>query len=213
MKDEKSVNVYLTESSDRQRVYGDDKPDPHKHFIIVQNESLTHKANLLTTENQRLQKDFDEKDDEVDKMEIQVRYMRGELKNFVELRNLADKITSATERKGTHMSKQYDKTSEFIPRFLTQFVLSKSLSFINCIALWYFDKLTIPHIFTTELVTIISTTAITGVSPRDISNHKKEFEKYTTSQHVLTNEIKKIREEVKRADSGNDFISKYIDSM
>lgn len=213
MKDEKSVNVYLTEQSDRKRVYGDNKPDPHKHFIIVQNEHLTHKANLLMSENQTLQKEIDSKDDEVDTMEIQVRYMRGELKNFVELRKMADKISSSLERKGVIMDNQYEKTNKFIPRFLIQFLMNKSLTMLNLLILWYSDRLTLPYIVTAELITTASTLVITGVTPVHINNHKKEFKTYLDSQLVVSNEIEKFREEIKRTDDGNDFISKYIDSM
>jgi hypothetical protein len=211
--DNKNINVYLTESEDRQRVYGDDKPDPNKHFIIIQNESLTHKANLLITENHRLQKENDEKEDEVDKIETQVRYMRCELKNFVELRNMADKITEVCEKKIVHMNSQYEKTNKFIPKFLTQFVVGKSLSVINLLALCYVDRLTIPYILTTELISMLVTSTIAGVTPTDIITHKKEFTEFTKTQLDFTAKIKMIREEVKIAENGNDFISKYIESI
>jgi hypothetical protein len=208
-----NINVYLTDSDDRKRVYGDDKPDPNKHFIIIQNESLTHRANLLTIENNRLQKDNDDKEEEVDKMDVQIRYMRGELKNFVELRTMSDKITEATERKISHMNAQYEKTNKFIPKFLTQLVFSKSLSMLNILLLWYSNRLTIPYIFTTELISMLLTTNISGVTPGDVGIHKKEFMEYIETQLGFTAEIKKLRDEVKRADDGNDFITKYIDSM
>jgi uncharacterized protein YlxW (UPF0749 family) len=208
-----SVNVYLTSQENRQRVYGDDKPDPHKHYIIVQNESLTKRSELLTTENNRLQKEFDEKDDEVDKMEITVRYMRGELKNFVELRNLADKISSTLREKEVHMIKQHNITTTFIPKFLTQFATNKSLSMMNWIMLWYLDMFSLPYVFTTEMITILATTMLVGVSPSDINNHKKMFRIYTHEQLQFDDEIRKLQDEIKKTDDGNDFLSKYIDSL
>ena len=213
MNSEKSVNVYLSTPEDRKRVYGDDKPDPHKHFIIVQNEILTSKSDRLTDENSKLLKEIEEKDNEVDKMEVQLRYIRGELKNFVELRKMADAITTHVENIETKTKDQLDKWVKFIPRFLTQFVLNKTLSVINCILLWYFNKLTIPFIITTELVTTITTVIVTGISPIDIKDYKKGFLQYTETHSVATEEVKKIKDEMKRTDDGNDFISKYIDCM
>jgi cell division protein FtsB len=213
MNSDKNVNVYLTNPEDRQRVYGDDKPDPHKHFIIVQNENLTSESARLRGENSRLQKEIDDGEAEVDKMETQVRYMRGELKNFVELRKMADLITLATEEKEKNTKDQYDLTMKFFPKFLVQFALSKINMVGSCLILWYIDRLTIPYILSTELLTTLTNIVISGVSPYDVMKHKDELELYSIARNKTNTEIEKLRKEVKRADDGNDFITKYIDSM
>ena len=147
-KDEKTkhINLFLNDDNER-RVFGDEKPDPNKHYLILQNDTLHAKINKLEHNFLSVQKELENMEEEVDKMEEQGRYMKGEMKNFVELRNMADKIADKTMKKQKCIQCRYEDEYRFFWKLVLFILANKFLFLVSSSAMWYFDQLSIQTLF------------------------------------------------------------------
>ena len=212
-KDEKTkqINLFLNDDNER-RVFGDEKPDPNKHYLILQNDTLHAKINQLEHDFLCANKDLESKEEEVDKMDEQSRYMKGEMKNFVELRNMANKITDMTIRKQKCVQLRYDDEHRFFVKLLLFVITNKFLFVVSSGVMWYFDQFYISTLFISELVNILTASFLTQIIP-GYKERLTKLEKYKKEERSYDLEIEKIKKEIKETDESVDFISKYIESF
>ena len=212
-KDEKTkqINLFLNDDNER-RVFGDEKPDPNKHYLILQNDVLHAKINQLEHDFLCVTKDLESKEEEVDKMEEQSRYMKGEMKNFVELRKMAGKITDMTIKKQKCVQLRYEDEHRFFVKLLIFIITNKCLLFVSSGVMWYLDQFSISTLFISELANILTASFVTQILP-GYKERLTKLEKYKTEERSFDLEIEKISKEIKETDESIDFISKYIDSL
>jgi len=212
-KDEKTkqINLFLNDDNER-RVFGDEKPDPNKHYLILQNDTLHAKINQLEHDFLCANKDLEVKEEEVDKMDEQSRYMKGEMKNFVELRKMADKITDMTVKKQKCIQLRYDDEHRFFVKLLIFIITNKFLLFVSSGVMWYLDQFSISTLFISELANVLTASFITQILP-GYKERLTKLEKYKIEERSFDVEIEKVKKEMKETDESIDFISKYIESL
>ena len=207
----KHINLFLNDDNE-QRVFGDEKPDPNKHYLILQNDTLHAKINQLEHDFLCLNKDLDSKEEEVDKMDEQSRYMKGEMKNFVELRKMSDKITNMTVKKQKCVQLKYDDEHRFFVKLLIFIIINKFLLFVSSGVMWYLDKFSIGTLFVSELINVLTASFITQILP-GYKERLAKLKKYENEERLVDVEIEKVKKEMKETDESIDFISKYIESL
>ena len=82
-----NINVY---EGNKQKI--DNADNSTQQYIIIMNEELQNKLRVLQQELNEMKSKNDELESESDKHENSIRYMRGVLKNFVELRNMEKEL-------------------------------------------------------------------------------------------------------------------------
>lgn len=208
----KNVNFFLNESNE-ERVFGNEKPDPNKHYLILQNDILHAKIMALEQEHITLTKDLEAKEDELDSFDEQSRYIKGEIKNFVELRRMADEITHLTEEK-EDLSDLHLKNVQAIVNRLIMFVFVNKIFAISSFALlYYMDMFSIYMVLACELVNVVNSCIATLTTPLDFKHMSDLRKGYKDERRMLEDEIKKLKSEIKRTDDSNDIISKYIETL
>ena len=212
-KDEKTkqINLFLNDDNER-RVFGDDKPDPNKHYLILQNDTLHAKINQLEHDFLCVNKDLESSEEEVDKMDEQSRYMKGEMKNLVELRKMADKITDLTIKKQKCVQLGFDDEHRFFVKLLLFIIANKFLLFVSSGVMWYFDYFSISTLFISELANILTASCLTQIFP-GYKDRLSKLGKYKSEECSFDLEIEKIKKEIKETDDSVDFLSKYIESL
>ena len=209
-------NNFFLNNTTRVRVFNEEEPDPNKNYIILQNDLLHAKNNTLEQSNHKLSSKIECQEDEVDKLEIQLRYMRGELKNVFELKNMAVEMASEYKNK----EKIYiDQNIDFQQQL--RLMCFHNLSTMAVITLSFGAMCmanVIPYYQTLVAVTIIfSGLLCNALFHKFTPNQRKLFKtnynirNLRLEEHSVT--VAKIQKEIVKTEDANDFISKYIDSI
>lgn len=108
------VNIFLNSLEEKNEKVNNTNSNVnvYEKYVIVQNDTLLHKNAELHNENMDLKKTIDNLEDENERMEKSVRYMKGLLKNFSELDKLRiemDKNKSDLCLKSRDIYKSYVK--------------------------------------------------------------------------------------------------------
>lgn len=211
-----NVNVFLTDSAQKQRVFGTDEPDPNKNYIILQNDTYAKRNIELELSLKESQTENERLESEVDRLETSNTYMNGELKNFVELAKMHDDV-----------AEHYKKMAKFDTKTVENFGGQvKPLSYAMVFFPLYIQITYMLSAFITSQVTIggiaiLTTLNLIGISglafALDLSpNYFKRIRKNVVKTRDLEkkpiyDEIKKIEAEIKRTNEANDILFKYID--
>ena len=208
----KNVNFFLSENNE-ERVFGNEKPDPNKHYLILQNDILHAKIMALEQEHITLTKDLEAKEDELDSFDEQSRYIKGEIKNFVELRRMADEITHLTEEKEDAYELQLKNIQAVVNR-LTMFIFVNKIFMFSCFGLlYYMNMFTVYMVLACELVNLMNSCIATLTTPIDLKYMADLRKGYKNDRKLLEEDIKKLKHEIRKTDESNDFISKYIECL
>lgn len=212
MSDAKHTTIYLSNQENRERVFGSEQPDPNTSYIIMQNDMLQTRIKVIEAENIRVLADSVSKEDECDVMDERLRYIKGELKNFVELRNMSSKVSELTNINYKALKEHQQNNAVLTKRICTYILVDKLSSLLTVLLLWYINKLTLSNI----IFALMSTTGVNMFSiniPSAVNKYKLSDTEHIKIRNKNTNEIHTIIKEMKKTDESNDFISKYIDSL
>lgn len=208
----KNVNFFLNETNE-ERVFGNEKPDPNKHYLILQNDTLHAKIMALEQEHITLTKDLEAKEDEIDTFDEQSRYIKGEIKNFVELRKMADEITLLTEEKEEISELLFKNVNNVVHRLGMFILVNKIFVLLTFGLLYYMDMFSIKMVLSCEFIHFINSCIATLTTPQDLKYMADLRKEHRQERRTLEDDIKKLKSEIKRTDESNDIISKYIETL
>lgn len=208
---ERNNNLYLNTEEDDVRVFENSNPDANKNYIIFQNDTLQKKNYELEKEKSEILKRSEEFECEVDKFDEQLRYIRGELKNFVELRLMEKQIADVAESKEKDVAMQLSESTKSLKRLILSLCVSKSLSMvIGILRIFNYDfsfgslgLLTGDILFTSYVFLYYFTGEKLKCESNPFDLRQKQFEQ----------KIKELKIKIKELDDSNDFIGKYIDNL
>lgn len=210
------LNLYLGQSSLSGCETNDDNKQELlniKNYIIQQNMNLNVANKELTIENVKLSKTLDEKEDEIDNFETQLRYIKGELKNFIQLRENAEYITKLTimkEKNITELLNNYNSLFLYMTIFLLVYkLLSLTVSFV----LNYNNMFDFYNSVSLECMTFISIFYLPEMLFKKYSYFYLKLNTLKKQNWSLNEEIKNKKDDNKQIEDSNDFISKYIDNI
>ena len=194
----RSLNFYLNDETADNRVFGSSDistSDANKHYIILQNDTLQQKCYELEKQKNEIQKICDEFEEQVDTYDESSRYMKNEMKNFIELRKMDH-------------TELLDILKTVI-LFVIFFRLIDSIIMYFIIYTGYDDLL----LFCIADLINISNLICYGLFGQEVKTAKNCIETFNININMLDKTIKQKREEIKKTDDSNDFISKYIDNL
>jgi len=212
MSDGKHTTIYLSNQENKERVFGLEPPDPNTRYIIMQNDMLQTRIKEIESENIRISADIVLKEDECDDMDERLRYIKGELKNFVELRNMSSALSKLTNINYNALKEHQKNTAVLTKRICTYILVDKLSGLLTVLVLWYLNKLTLTNI----IFALMSTTGVNMFSiriPSTINKYKLSDTENIKIRDANMNQIHTIVKEMKKTDESNDFISKYIESL
>lgn len=205
-----NINVYLSTEEAKKNV-SDIKIDYKEDYLICDNVQLREQISKITNENIHLKNLNETAEDEADKNDERMRYIRNELKNFVEKDIMLKKLVELNNKeKISHFRIQevYEKYQKKLKQFL---FIVRIVSSAGIFALWYFNKLNILTILSNELSSHVNCFYLVGLF--DTQKKNILLNSYHLNIKTIREQIKKIQEEIKEIEDSNDFISKYIDNL
>jgi hypothetical protein len=184
-----------------------------KNYIIRQNTSLNESNKNLISENASLTLQLESKEDELDTMETQIRYIKNELKNFVELRELEQCITNLTikkESKTKDISKEYRKLLLFSIVFICVY---KIFNLITLFTFAYNDVFNLDNVILIDFVHLFSIFCLPECLMHKYSNFYSKIKTTKQCIETIVESVKVKKEEMKKIEDSNSFIVKYIDNL
>ena len=211
----RSLNFFLNDETADNRVFGTSDistADANKHYIILQNDALQTKCYELEKQKNEIQKICDEFEQEVDKYDESGRYMRNEMKNFVELRKMEQEISVLFEDKYKEYQKYHTELLDILKTvclFITFFRLLDSAILYFIIYIGYDD---VVLFYMSDLINILNIVCYV-LFGQEVKTARSCIEIFNINIDLIDKTIKQKREEIKKTDDSNDFISKYIDNL
>ena len=212
----RSLNFFLNDEIADNRVFGTSDistADSNKHYIILQNDTLHKKIYELEKEKNEIQKICDEFEQEVDKYDESSRYMRNEMKNFIELRKMEQEISVLFEDKYKEYQYHHLKLlnlAKTIIMFVIFFRFLDSAILYFILYTGYDDNVVLFYV--ADLINILNLICY-GLFGQEVKTAQICIKCFNINIDVLDKTIKQKREEIKKTDDSNDFISKYIDNL
>jgi len=209
-----NISLYLNTDEMKQQLTGSKSTaSSSEKYIIHQNDCLQVNNIELRDKITKLQEEFNALEEEADGHDERTRYMRNEMKNFVELRNMTNEVLTIFEQKYKVSELKYKTISELLMSLRNFMIINRTLSITSGLFLWYFDKFNIWSLLASELISGMSTCSVTQLLPMDFKKTKKLLDSYQTQLKEFDNKIMSKKKEIKETDVSNDFISKYIESL
>jgi len=205
---DKNVNFYLSPPGG-----GDVKNEPviYKDYIISQNQMVQSNLLELTRKNIELENEKVVLEEENDHYDVSARYMKSEMKNFVELAKMHDEVR-VLSGKTTDLYLTLNASNDaLIKRMACFLILSKSafcvFSMINWYSGWVFPVVGV------DLSTCAFLAVCLRLTPGYASRWMKANKDNIVHMNNINAESKQILDAIKKTDDSNDFISKYIDNL
>lgn len=188
-----TININLRKSESTDDV--DEKTTTS--YIISQNRKLAHENKLLTIEKVALEKEIDEKEDELGRTERSNVHMRGILKNFKRIADLHNK--NSTSRELMVREVQSDMFE-----FLEEIRQMRNICFIGYII--YLSLMFFVMSWSNFIMTNIS------IAPCMATFFYLSSFKPSSSKTILDT-IRQNKKEIKEIEESLDFINEYVDSI
>jgi hypothetical protein len=183
-----AVHIYLKQQKDIKSI---ENISSHERYIILMNETLQSDNRELRSTIKDLEVKTDELENETDRNEVSTRYMKGMLKNFVELSKLQQKYRTVTD---TILTDNKNYLKRFKSETKKQLRVFELISLPAVFLIWQF-------MFTLSIIGFITIIEYTLLNLHYPSNDKN-----AAILKELTREIKTIQD-------AQDFIGDHIDNI
>lgn len=205
-----NINVYLNSEETNKKV-SDMKIDSKEEYLITDNIQLREQIINLNKENIDLKHLNEIAEDEADKNDERLRYIRNELKNFAEKDIMLKKLLELSKKEKSSQLKIQEVNNDYDKKLKQFILLVRIISSSGIFALWYFNKLNIVTILINELSSHLNCFYFFGLF--DTQNKENLLNNYYLNIKSVNEQIKKIQTEIKEIEYSNDFITKYIDGL
>ena len=205
---DKNLNFYLSPSGGG---VAKEEPVIYKDYIISQNQLIHSNISELTLKNTELQNEKTVLEDENDHYETSTRYMKNEMKNFVELAKMHGDVRILSGKTTDLYSELKATNDALIKRMAVFLLMSKGVFCMVSMINWYSGWVIPSTSF--DLATCAFLAVCLRLTPRSISDWTKKNADNLAEVNKINAESKKILDTIKKTDESNDFISKYIDNL
>jgi predicted nuclease with TOPRIM domain len=187
-KTDDSVHIYLKNKQDLGYV---NKLSSHEKYIILMNETLQMDNRDLRSQLKESETKTDEQENEIDRNDVSTRYMKGMLKNFVELSKLEDKYKTIKDSVLVDNKNYLKQFKKDVTKQLRVF------EFVSLLAVCLACQIML-LLLTVGICIGLEYTLINMHYP---SNEKNEYT------------LKKLNVEIKTIKDSQDFIGDHIDNI
>lgn len=179
-------NIYLNSETVKNKVFKDSTPQTR--YIILMNDTLQSENRNLNNRIAELEMKQNEMDEEADKNDTSKRYIKGLLKNLVELEKMRDEISKISKNITHNIKNSYNKLLNIVTIIIMIIILSPII---------YFNYYQLFSIITLIFYFVKNKLKIT-ICPEFYDENKK---------------INEIEIEIKKIKDTQDFLSEYIDNL
>ena len=199
-----SINVF---TSKREEIMKSDNSS--NEYILKMNEEL-HNSNIeLRIQMQEMKSQIEDLENELDKNDASLRYMRGVLKNYVELKLLYKSLCAKKTDYNKFCDKELKLSDEYINNYYNMIVSCMCMFLMSMLLFMNFNLISLESM----LYIVISMVSSFGATYNyyDIDSEFKNIN-YNIADNITQN-IKEEMKKIKEIEDGNDFLSEYINNI
>jgi hypothetical protein len=200
MENKTGENIHIYLKTDKEQDHVLKNTSSYEKYIILSNETLQHENKNLVTENSKLLNQIDQLQEDFEKSENSIRYMRGFLKNIVIMEQLSNKKTAEFKK----INKDFNKIVSSY-----NYKTIKHLRYLQAILI-----IIIAIIYETNFFSTLQTFVLIFISLIFSAFHESTIREMASpdigSNLIAINTIEMELNELKK---GQDFLHDYIDIM
>ncbi len=201
-----SINVYTTHKDSILK-----SDNSSNEYILKMNEELNKSNSELRLKVQELRNMIDDLESETDKQDSSIRYMRGMIKNYIELNNLHKSIMVKKNSLSKIDSNELNTFDSYCNDVRDAAMCATLLYMFNNIVFLYFDMVSILGV-----IQNIFSIFICVFSSCHLYQIGKYYNIFGKDYKVVNNIIKNIDDDIvkiKEIESSSDFLSEYVDNL
>lgn len=198
-----SINVF---TNNKESILKSDNSS--NEYILKMNEEYNNNNIKLNYELQDLKHVVNNLESENDKNETSIRYMRGMLKNYVELKLLYKSVSDRRFECNKLYNKDINNMDKYNTDMYQTIILSIFIYYLTMIVNVYFENTSIYDIFVSVSIlisSIIFSTKYYNLNPNITLNH--------LTIDSIKDDINKSLTDIKVIEDSNNFLDEYIDNI
>jgi hypothetical protein len=198
-KKSENVNIFFKNDQDRESL--NKTASPYEKYIILMNETLQMENREHLALNKKIEAELAESQEENDKLDTSCRYMRGLLKNLVELEKLKSTTCTALTKINSSYETKFCKDKINIGKYAMMYEIIMVILLAGLLQVYFLD-------FYQFLLLVIF---MTGNSFFVRTVFVKKFDLPTCANEKA--EITETNAKIKKLKDGTDYLHEYIDSL
>jgi len=215
--DDKNVNINVFTENKEKIMQADNSC---QEYILLCNEQLQYTLNVQNEETKQLQDYLNELETNSDRTEKTITYMRGLLKNFVQIRNLEKKIQDFEINQSNFYKEENKMKSESIVEYVKSVKQALLIYvFINLIFM-VFNIISMTMFISQSVFMCSFLWCVQLTSPIQINLATNNYNLLKINKLInkldtkpLALEYKRLKEEVLEIENSIDFLDEYIDGL
>ena len=213
MEEEKNIHINIIKNG-KEAI--DKSTNKSETYIILMNEELNNKNREQIEEIKDLNSQIVDLEDQSDRSEKSITYMRGLLKNMIGVKNMVLSLNKLY----TEKYKNNNEKMEFINKFIIDLNLSiRILPLVSGLVLLFTFLMDMINLY--EILVSIFVFGLTGLIILTYTKINTQlFLKYDSFQsevEKLNNDydvqIKELRLKIKKVEDSNDFLNEFVDNI
>jgi hypothetical protein len=213
MDEEKNIHINIIKNG-KEAI--DKSTNKSETYIILMNEELNNKNREQIEEIKDLNSQIVDLEDQSDRSEKSITYMRGLLKNMIGVKNMVLSLNKLY----TEKYKNNNQKMEFINKFLIDLnLLIRILPLVSGLVLLFTFLMNIINLY--EILVLIFVFGLTGLIILTYSKISTQlFLKYDSFQSEVEElnkdydvQIKELRLKIKKVEDSNDFLNEFVDNI
>ena len=199
LKKSESVNIFFRDNKDKQDL--NKTASPYEKYIILMNETLQMENRQHLALNKKIESELEEVQEENDKLDTSCRYMRGLLKNLVELEKLKTSACTSLTRINSSYETKFGKDRDSIRRCMMIYEAFLVILLSALLQLYFLEL--------SEFIFLLGLGVGNSIFVRNYI-----IKKFEIPCCVVENaDINEINLKIKKLKDGTDYLHEYIDSL
>ena len=198
-KKSENVNIYFKNHEDRESL--NKTASPYEKYIILMNETLQMENREHLAVNKEIEAKLEEVEEENGKLETSCRYMRGLLKNLVELEKLKTSACTSLTKINSSYETKFKKDKININRYMMIYEIGLVLVLAVSLQVYFLDF--------TQFLFLMSFLTGNSFFVRNVLVKKFDIPVCTVEKA----DINEINTKIKKLKDGTDYLNEYIDSL
>jgi len=198
-KKSENVNIFFKNDQDRESL--NKTASPYEKYIILMNETLQMENREHLALNKKIEVELAESQEENDKLDTSCRYMRGLLKNLVELEKLKSTTCTALTKINSSYETKFCKDKIKINRYIMIYEAALVIFLSFSLQVYFLDF--------SQFLFLVSFLVGNSFFVRTVLVKKFELTQCANEKAEITETNAKI----KKLKDGTDYLHEYIDSL
>lgn len=207
------VGFYLHNPTTRESILSGNNST--SEYIILMNDTLSKQIQTITQERDKLVKETNEQEREMDKMETSTQYLRKLLGNLAELKKMSHSLKTSYMKLYESTLTQYKASDKYLCMLysmMNRYMIINLIIMIGMLAIRQLDTMGALNHILVEIITIsmLITNHYDTFCPQDINKHFKQKITFFANNENTIADLNELEDEIKTVEDSHDYLNELI---